>query len=354
MKRNGITLPQIPRRNNMDALRLLFGSVVIACHFYPLSLHPALVWLGEWANGGWPVRGFFIISGFLIFQSYEGSRTFGSYCEKRIRRIYPAYITVIVFWAIAGLFLTDLPLTEYLGKGLAGYLVNNLAFLNYRHPALPGVFSHNPSNAVDGALWTIKVEVMFYACVPALVWLLYRTRKDVLIAAVYAASMGYYLIFNHLGVIHHSDAYFNLAKQLPGQLAYFISGAALYYYFDLFRRWRRYLVPIAIGGLILGVTFAFEPILPAALGIVVIAAAFGPYAGNAGRYGDFSYGVYIWHFPVIQLLVSLGLFVWNPWSAIALTLVLSLGAAFTSWHLVEKPALRRDSHYRLAETAPKG
>ena len=95
------------------------------------------------------------------------------------------------------------------------------------------------------------------------------------------------------------------------------------------------------------ITVLLEPL---ALGILVIFAATAfPHLGNFARYGDFSYGVYIIHFPVIQALVASGLFARDPWVASLASLLLVSTLAALSWHVVERPFLRRRSHYRLAE-----
>ena len=70
-----------------------------------------------------------------------------------------------------------------------------------------------------------------------------------------------------------------------------------------------------------------------------------PYLGNFGRYGDFSYGIYIIHFPVVQLMVSWGAFERHPWLAAVLTLAAILALAYLCWHWVEKPFLMKSSHY---------
>jgi peptidoglycan/LPS O-acetylase OafA/YrhL len=141
-----------------------------------------------------------------------------------------------------------------------------------------------------------------------------------------------------------------LAKQLPGQMSFFAAGAAIYYFQPLFMRWRW---PLAALGLLIVIVLRFGldmgPLYPAALAMAVMGIAFGPYLGNAGKFGDLSYGLYIWHFPVLQLLVLKGLFRSHPWNALALGMALALTMAFLSWHLVEKRFLKRSSHYRQVE-----
>ena len=91
-------------------------------------------------------------------------------------------------------------------------------------------------------------------------------------------------------------------------------------------------------------------LFPFALSIIVIYICLEiPYLGNWGKYGDFSYGIYIWHFPIIQILIAL------HWSHLPpfvfLTLVITITSIFAalSWHLIEKPALRKENHYRQVE-----
>jgi peptidoglycan/LPS O-acetylase OafA/YrhL len=79
--------------------------------------------------------------------------------------------------------------------------------------------------------------------------------------------------------------------------------------------------------------------------VVVYVACLFPFLGNFGKYGDFSYGVYIVHFPIVQLLIAYGNFERAPWLALGLAMVLVMAMAILLWHFIEKPFLRRSSHY---------
>jgi len=76
------------------------------------------------------------------------------------------------------------------------------------------------------------------------------------------------------------------------------------------------------------------------------------HVGNFGRYGDFSYGVYILHFPVIQLLLYSGWFQESPWYFLMTVILITMGSAIAMWHLVEKRFLFRKSHYITANFTP--
>lgn len=338
----------IPKQNNMGALRLLFALIVVFVHSYDLSQQPALMFISHYFNRDIAVQGFFVLSGFLIFMSYENSPTLKGYFIKRIRRIYPAYFTVIVICAVAGGFLTTIPLANYL-HGALHYLGTNLVFMNFLHPDLPGVFATNYMRAVNGALWTIKIEVLFYAAVPLIAWVIHRYGKFAVLIGLYLLSFGYNTYCYHMATVTGNSKYLALAVQLPGQLMYFMAGAMFYYFFDVCRA--------RLGKILLGAALAYpfaamphlHMLQPLLLAGIVVGASFIYFAGNAGRYGDMSYGVYILHFPIIQTLICMGAFRTSPIGSLCCAIAMALGLAFLSWHFVEKPFLSRRSHYVQVE-----
>ena len=340
----------VPVRNNFDLLRFVFAATVVLYHVRVLSAAPELAFLRV-LSAELAVKSFFVVSGFLVFMSFEQSRSTGEYLGKRIRRIYPAYVTVVVGAAILGTFITELPWSEYFSAGLLRYLGANLVFANFLALNLPGVFVHNPLTEVNGALWTIKIEVMFYATVPVLAWLAARLGRVAVLAAAYVLGIVWALGFAGIAAQSDSIFYAKLSYQFPGQLGYFASGALCYYYLPALQR--RWVSAAALGvvGLVIAGMFAGTQIVvePAALALVVVFLALGMrHLGNFARYGDLSYGVYIIHVPVLQTLVAAGIFERSAFVGLALAIVLIIALAFACWHLVEKPFLKRGSHYILA------
>ena len=344
------------RQNNFDLLRFLMAWIVVLnhAHILPHAPSPALVAQLSWV--GYVVQVFFVVSGYLVFSSYETSKSLSQYYGKRIRRIYPAYAYAIVFWALAGALLTTMPPVQYfLSRQLYSYLGFNLLFLNFIAPTLPGVFSSNPWNEVNGALWTLKVEVLFYALVPALAWLFRRFGLVRILVLLYLLSAGYVIGIRELAAMTGQFVYGRLEFQFPGQFSYFLAGGLLYYREAAFRRW---LLP----GAILAIPILWFPIPVVNALISPIAVAFLTvwfatqfhFFGNFGRYGDFSFGVYTFHFPILQWMISEGWFERNPIGALTGACALVMVAAFVSWHVVEKPFLLRSSHYVKAteEKAP--
>ena len=175
-------------KNNLDCLRLILASIVALFHLHVLSGIATFECFATYLSPGFAVRGFFVISGMLIYRSYTRSSSIKSYFEKRIRRIYPAYFTIIVVAAFALFPLSTAPASRYFGVGMLKYLAANLVFLNFLFPWLPGVFTHVPNSAVNGALWTLKVEVVFYLFVPVLHWLCERLGTKAVLGTLFLLS----------------------------------------------------------------------------------------------------------------------------------------------------------------------
>lgn len=342
--------PRVDLRNNFNLVRLILAGLVVIYHLDVLQRvrpGPDTGWfsLGAELGAELGVQGFFVLSGYLVWQSLERSASLADYASKRARRILPAYAAVVAGCAILALVLSEAAREDIVGVGR--YLAANLIFLNFLEPNLPGVFGSNPAPEVNGALWTLKIEVGFYILLPLLAAVA-RTAgrlRWLVFVAVYAGAEAWRLILGHLSADYPvADL---LARQLPGQMSFFVTGIALACWKD--RLAWRFLLPMAgLALLVLSVLAPWAEALRAmGIGIVVVwlAAGVAPLP-DAARYGDISYGLYIVHFPIIQACVAAGLFSMAPTLAGACAAGLSVLAAFMLWHLVEKPALRRDSAYR--------
>jgi peptidoglycan/LPS O-acetylase OafA/YrhL len=286
------------------------------------------------------VQGFFVLSGYLVCGSLDRSASIGLYAEKRFRRLYPAYAVVVIACAAAGYAFSAEARANPAAVG--EYLGWNLVFANFMAPELPGVFQLNPIHEINGALWTLKIEVMFYLVLPILAWLLRIAgpARWLLIVLIYAGAEAWRIVLTSMGQAE-------LARQLPGQMSFFITGMALYL---LSLSGARAHLAGLLGVILVAASLVVDMAEPAralGLGLVTVWIATGwPRLPDAARFGDLSYGVYIVHFPIIQTLVVLGLFA-APWTGALAALAASLVAALLLWHLVERPSLRRDSAYRI-------
>ena len=315
-------------------------------HAHVLSGEESLSFLSKLLSTEIAVKAFFVVSGFLIFMSYENSSGAKSYFNKRARRIYPAYFSIVVICVLLGVFFSTLPWTEYFSLPALKYAAANLVFLNFLQPTLPGLFENNSLQAVNGALWTLKIEVMFYLIVPLVVLAFRRAGRLPVLLTLYICSVIYSVVMEGLASKTGTGLYLELQRQLPGQLAFFIAGAAGYYYFQYLVKYRVWLVVLAAAGFALQTWLPWVAVQPIALGMLVVYfACVFPYLGNFGKYGDFSYGIYIVHFPILQTLISFGLFRESPWAMLVVAGSLVMTVAFLFWHFIEKPFLRKASHY---------
>jgi peptidoglycan/LPS O-acetylase OafA/YrhL len=329
--------------NSFDFLRLFFAVMVVLFHIAVLSQNKFLLpWLGK-IDGRLPVCGFFIISGFLISRSYARSAGLKDYFKKRMKRLLPGYLFVVLLCALAMVSLSKFSFAAYfINADLFKYVLCNLSFLNFLHPCLPGVFENNPICAVNGALWSIKVEVCFYLLVPVLFYFLNRTSKKILLlVALYALVLIHNYLLKRYLEPEHKEIYASLTNQLPALMAYFLSGMMLHFYFGFFLKNKGVLLLVAIPIFVVEYNLEYEMFLPLAFAVMVFYFAYSGLfrsLNNFAKNGDFSYGVYIFHFPIIQTLIYLGLFDggWNVGVALFITILLTAAAALFSWHVIEK------------------
>lgn len=332
-------------KNNFDLIRLVLAGIVLLVHTYQLSTFKALKPFTNILSSALAVQGFFIVSGFLIFMSYDRSSSLKSYAIKRFRRIYPAYFTVIVLSAVTLFFISTQTFPDYFSSVWAKFIITNLSFLNFMQPGLPGVFETNKFTAINGALWTLKIEVMFYLSVPIFVWLFRRYSTLKTLTLTYCLSVAYSSMMLILAERTGSTTYIELARQLPGQLSYFMAGAFFYYFLTFFEQHISYFVSGTLIVLLVNLFYPVPLLMPFAIATIIIFFALYFYVGNVGKHGDYSYGIYILHFPVIQTLLTLGVLKESPWLFLLTVSSITTFGAIAMWHLVEKRFLLKHSHY---------
>lgn len=205
------------RENNFDIIRLTLAAVVVLFHVGYISGATIFERFPVYFSGHLAVEGFFAISGFLIIASYERSSSLKDYYIKRAARILPGYWLATALCLVIALCYGSF----HLGR----FLFANLTFANFLAPSVPGVFPSNPDPVMNGALWTIKIEVMFYIFVPILVWLCRRLHRDAVLWSIVLLSIVY-----RVAMARHET----LSMQLPGQLSFFMAGALIHYHLKFF------------------------------------------------------------------------------------------------------------------------
>ena len=344
--------PEPPRRNNIDALRLILALLVLLSHSYPLAtgheadeplarLTGGQVTLGEVA-----VAGFFVLSGLLIAPSWERSPTAWAFVRRRVGRIYPGYLA-----AVAVGLLVVVPLaTPGLGAGQLARLAAAeagpiLALRGFTPPAETFRFNPKPG-VVNGSLWSIPYEAWCYVGVMVLgATTLLRRRWAVL--GLLVAAIGVSVAFGVLGLTPGGRLLGRIFGYPPfwaRLLPYYLAGVVAHLFRDAIRPDRRLalasLAGLALAAVIPGGVRVALPILGTYL---LIYLAYTPALRwhGAARDGDFSYGIYLYGFPIQQLIVlrlGPGL---DPLALFALALVPTVLAGVLSWHLVERHFLRR-------------
>ena len=333
------------RKNNFDFLRLIFASFVIITHSYPLSGIKECDCLCQISNGqvGFSyigVKGFFVISGYLIFQSLQRSDNFIDYFWKRVLRLYPALFIVLLLTIILTPFVYHGDIPFYYNKSLLTYLPNNLSLYRIQY-VIDGVFEKNPyKSAINGSLWTIPYEFTMYILLSFLI--IFRKKKIV---------MQILLLMSFLLLLTGNIFYFEQLKQygfiLSGEHlldlgVFFIAGSLLAAInIEKIKRKKELLILISIL-VIASIYFDFYnyskyltlPILFILIGLNPI-----PYIYNIGnKLGDLSYGIYIYGFPVQQTLMYY--FKFNYLELMIFSLFISYIFAYFSWHFIEKNALK--------------
>jgi peptidoglycan/LPS O-acetylase OafA/YrhL len=345
-------VPADLKGNSLDFLRLALAFGVIVSHCYPIGGLP-IEGIGKslrvTAWGEVAVGGFFFLSGILITRSYLTCSSVSRYLWHRCLRILPGFwvcllTTALVFGPAAALMERH-TLTDYFVAGAGGPLTyvtrNSLLWIgqygiNDLLTAVP--FPH----AFNGSLWTLYSEFVCYIVMAILGATLILRRATLLVVGVapillilYASHYGLHrfpLDFLFYTVLHGIDAYLV-------QAAYFFVGAATFLYRDRVPL-NIVLFTIALIATAFGTSTAAAPfVLPFTFSYVLLWLAFRLPIRNAARYGDFSYGLYIYAFPVQQLLALLAIPGWGFLPYLLLSLVTTLLFAIASWHLVERRCL---------------
>lgn len=338
------------QKNNFDGVRIGLALIVVFTHISALTQMPEFKMLGIIFDGNFAVKSFFAISGFLVSKSYLTSSNTIQFANKRFRRIYPAYMASIILCLCIGVFTTTISNLDFIKSSQTlKYLFFNLIFLNFIQTTLPGVFDSNPIRALNGALWTIKIELMLYICVPALIYLFNRFGSIKITITLIFLSILWVYFFTY---IYSSAMGAEIARQFPGQLSYFCIGSLLALNEKVLGKikWIALLSTIVLFATANPIAKLFiDPIAYASIVIFLCTAAFRSL--NFGKYGDISYGIYLYHFPIIQLIIFLELFQINAWLGLISTFFATLIVALISWHFIEKRFLRRTSHYVLVTKA---
>lgn len=343
--------------NNFDLIRLLAALEVVCSHTLRyLKIVPPDSIIIQLLNlfPGVPI--FFFISGFLISKSWESSPNLKKYTINRVLRIYPALVICTI------LAMISVACTGYFSAnqiGISKVLPWFLAQISIIQFYNPGFMRSYGTGVLNGSLWTIAVELQFYLLTPLLYWLFkLKPNKGILTKLIFITL--FFMIFHIIRYPFLQDFSTHIGYKLFG-----VSFLPWFYMFLVGVIFQKYFKPIhqllkgrALPLLALylplallsstylnfGIGSGLNPILYLLLASLIFAVAYTKpslskkiFNGN-----DISYGVYIYHIPIVNLFMfhnfySSGIYLF---SILALTIIF----AYASWQLIEKPSLNLKKH----------
>lgn len=341
------------RDNGLDVLRFGLAAVVIVSHTWLISgftSHPTRG-IGEWA-----VFAFFVLSGYLVTAS-AARMPLGPYLWRRGLRIFPGLWTVLLVTAFVFAPLASILSMQHYDFADAVRYVTTNALLEVNQSTINGTLEHAPYPATwNGSLWTLMYEGLAYLAVGLLFlsrWV--RGHLHLVIPALFVATSVALPLAE--GPLDITNSVFLAALRLA---RYFLAGMLLYVFRDRISLAPWLPVACAVATAVLGSMGWGTYLTPLPLALAVLWAGAVLPLHMPGRV-DLSYGMYIWAFPIQQLIMLFGLGWLSPWVTAALAFTLVVPLAWLSWTYVESPALRlrrlvpteRERSAGVAATGPR-
>jgi len=346
------------RINNFDLIRLFAATQVVLIHIvHIMNLESGVLFSGLLRFitlfPGVPI--FFFISGFLISKSFENNNRLVEYAQNRFLRLYPALIACVtlsfIFIYVSGYMnLVQQDMISWVKLFLA-----KASFLQFYNPDFMRGYG---DGVVNGSLWTITVELQFYLLVPIIYWLMGHRKERVTNLKLFYLLMIFFLInriFTYIPDVLKEEVWYKLFR---------VSFLPWFYMFlvgVIFQRNFKKILVVMKGkaGLLfflylvagyfvikfnLSLGNNVNPILFVVLSLLIMAAAYS-FPGSAKKIlkrNDLSYGVYIYHMPIINYLIYKG-FESNGYAALVAFFGTFL-VAFLSWKLIESKSLALKKH----------
>lgn len=344
------------KRNLFGLLRLVLASLVVFGHVWVVNHWLTGTWdpiskigVKDLGTGQVAVVGFFGVSGFLISGSSRRNPAKG-FVLLRAGRLLPGYwfmlvVVSILFEPILFLLvhgsLAGLPI--FGGESLISYLFKNLFLLQLQN-SIPGVVAHGMQTRVNGSAWSLEYEAFCYLVVATFVLLCRKfriTRWIWIASAIIASVMFIARLALSLHVLNTHDT-FTIAP-----LTVYFGAFFLCYTIGCFEvRWLthtavRIAVPVLLAIFIsLGLWNVWGEFLFPIFILTIGTYAGGRRSSEVGRRVDLSYGIYLFAWPIQQMLSAKHVLVNDPYFNFLLALLLVLPVAALSWFLIERQSLK--------------
>ena len=341
------------RKNGFDFLRLLFAFLVILAHA-PVQLAGkagrAHEWFvrfthGQYTLGDMAVDGFFLISGYFITQSWHSSASWKDYLLKRVGRIYPGFLVAALFstWLLG--YWANTQRVGYVSSHHIAWFIIYAAVLQIYSPVvLQGVAV--PS--VNGSSYTIQYEFVCYVLVMLLACCRKLSKWVVLslIAVLILLALPGMPLHPPVALLPYPHIFPLFLLSTPGRyprfFLYFLTGCLFWLFRDRIR-YTGMIFAVSVAGFVAAIlvsSLAF--LLAPCFAYIIFFTAFrcpSP-LHHIARYGDFSYGLYLYAWPVAMALLWVSHNQIGVTPLILFTFIGGMFCAIFSWHLIEKPCLR--------------
>jgi peptidoglycan/LPS O-acetylase OafA/YrhL len=338
--------------NSFGLLRLLLATVVVFQHSLVLTGFTSMTFIGFFGDidlGTIGVSGFFAVSGFLLFGS-SGRLTSRSFIIRRFFRLFPGLWACLVVCGFA-----IVPIANRLSiyestfslfgseNSSVSYLIKNSALVVFQD-SVGSVYGQNIYPlAINGSLWTLAPE---FICYMGLLVVAIASRKNLSIqfGLISVALLSFSAIW--MGTLsHESEIYSQIVNPASGLAIAFCTGSLLAILIEL-NPIRPRLLPTLVGvalWILTGANGPFSLIALSALVVFLGISLTNEWIARVGREVDISYGLYLYHFPILQTVLVCSTFVWTEFLSATilplLTLTLAGAIAFLSWNFIEKPSV---------------
>jgi len=327
-----------PRRNNFDLIRLVLAALVAVSHGIVMHTGTQPQW-GISTLGDFAVDGFFVLSGFLVVSSYLRLRSFFRFSWHRVLRIMPGFwacllLVALVVAPIAAL-LQGLPAsTPFVQTPTAFHFLTANAGLLVNDYGIAGLLADNPTPYIFiGSLWTLALEAMCYVALAGLGLLgVLRHRWVVL---------GITVLVWVLASVQSFGVAVPLGDNILRMLLMFFLGACAHLFADRMPLHWAVLIAAITLFVVSAVSLDNYRVAGAAAFVYLLLYAAVRLPFPVRLRVDLSYGVFMYHWPLQQLMVLTAAFALPTWAFVAVSLAVTVPVALASWHVVEHPALRR-------------
>lgn len=334
-------------RNNFTLLKLLAAYFVLVSNSYVVlqktDNQPALFYNGKnitFGSIGFSI--FFTVSGFLLTQSLFNSDSLKHYLWKRFLRVFPALIVANLICIFAGSFITNLSVRDYLFNNATwSYLFKN-STLVVNQFSLPGVFSNLKDHTVNASLWSMAIGAgCFLLLFVGAYFIVIRKWLHLACFVLFEVLRVYLRVKDNYEISHlNINSIFTFGT-------FFYAGSLLYVFKDDIQfKWFYANILMAIA---LATVYTFlEPItISIFFAYCFIIIGTSKEIINLKGY-DFSYGVYLYAFPIQQVLILYLGYSINVWFHVVISVVVATIAAHFSWTFIEKPFLKKKNQANRA------